>query len=98
MELTSKQRAYLRSMANDLEPIVYIGKEGVTPTLVKSAYDALEAHELVKVAVQKNAPLTVREECDDLCAQVHAAPVQCIGWRFVMYRPSREPKISLENL
>ena len=96
LELTSKQRAYLRSLANDLVPIVHIGKEGVTPPLVKGAYDALEAHELVKVQVQKNAPMTTREACDALCEAVHAAPVQCIGSRFVMYRPSREPKIVLE--
>ncbi len=95
MELTSKQRAYLRSLANDLKPFVYIGKEGITPAVVKSAYDALEAHELVKVSVMKNAPMTTREACDELCEKVHAAPVQCIGYRFLMYRESREPKIVL---
>lgn len=95
MELTSKQRAFLRSMANDLQPIVHIGKEGVTPAVIKSAYDALEAHELVKAQVQKNAPMTAREACGELCAAVHAAPVQCIGYKFVMYRPAREPRIVL---
>ena len=97
MALTSKQRAYLRGLANDMEPIVHIGKEGIVPTLVKQCYDALEARELVKVQVMKNAPYETREACDLLCEQVHAEPVQCIGYRFVLYRKARKnSKIVLE--
>ena len=77
--------------------ILYIGKEGVTPGTVKEAYDALEARELIKCAVQQGAPLSAKEALETLCAQVGAEPVQCIGRRFVMYRPSREnPRIVLE--
>ena len=95
--MTSKQRAYLRSMANTLETILYVGKDGVTPGTVKEAYDALEARELIKGCVQQGAPLSAREALDSLCAQVGAEPVQCIGRRFVMYKPSREnPRIVLE--
>ena len=95
--MTSKQRAMLRSMANTMETILYIGKEGVTPGTVKEAYDALEARELIKCAVQQGAPLSAKEALETLCAQVGAEPVQCIGSRFVMYRPSREnPRIVLE--
>ena len=97
MALTSKQRAYLRGLANDVEPIVHIGKEGIVPTLIKQCYDALEARELVKVQVMKNAPYETREACDLLCEQVHAEPVQCIGYRFVLYRKARKnSKIVLE--
>ena len=97
MALTSKQRAYLRGLANEMEPIVHIGKEGIVPTLVKQCYDALEARELVKVQVMKNAPYETREACDLLCEQVHAEPVQCIGYRFVLYRKARKnSKIVLE--
>jgi len=92
MELTSKQRAALRSMANDMQPILHIGKDGIGPNLIKQGYDALEARELIKVQVQKNAPYDTREACDLLCEQLHALPVQCIGWRFVIYRESREHK------
>ena len=67
MALTSKQRAYLRSLANSYESIVQIGKEGITPNLVKSTWDALEARELVKVQVLRNAPYETREACDLLC-------------------------------
>ena len=95
--MTSKQRAYLRSMANTLETILYVGKDGVTPGTVKEAFDALGARELIKGCVQQGAPLSAREALDSLCAQVGAEPVQCIGRRFVMYKPSREnPRIVLE--
>ena len=95
--MTSKQRAYLRSMANTLETILYVGKDGVTPGTVKEAYDALEARELIKGCVQQGAPLSAKEALESLCAQVGAEPVQCIGRRFVMYKPSREnPRIVLE--
>lgn len=90
--LTSKQRAALRSMANTLDTILFIGKDGVSENTVKEAYDALEARELIKCAVQQNCELTAKEAMDELCARVHAEPVQCIGRRFVMYRESRENK------
>ena len=90
--MTSKQRATLRSMANTLDTILYIGKEGVTEATVKEAYDALEARELIKCAVQNNSDLTAKEACALLCERTHAEPVQCIGRRFVIYRESREHK------
>ena len=96
--LTSKQRASLRGMANTLDTILYIGKEGITDNTVKEAYDALEARELIKCAVQQGCPLTAREAVTELCAALEAEPVQCIGRRFVMYRPSKEnPRIVLED-
>ena len=93
--LTSKQRATLRGMANTMDTILYIGKEGITENTVKEAYDALEARELIKCAVQNGCELSAREALDELCARVHAQPVQCIGRRFVIYRRSRQPKIEL---
>ena len=90
--MTSKQRATLRSMANTLETILYIGKDGITDATVKEAYDALEARELIKCAVQNGCELSAREACDILCERTHAEPVQVIGKRFVLYRESREHK------
>ena len=90
--MNSKQRSMLRGMANTLETILYIGKEGVTEATVKEAYDALEARELIKCAVQNNSDLTAKEACALLCERTHAEPVQCIGRRFVIYRESREHK------
>lgn len=95
--MTSKQRAYLRSMANTMDTILYIGKEGVVPGTIKQASDALEARELIKCAVQQGCPLSAREAITQLCEALEAEPVQCIGRRFVMYRPSKEnPRIVLE--
>ena len=99
MELSSKQRAYLRSLSNDLDVIVHIGKDGIGDNLVKQANDALEARELIKVQLLKNAPYETREACDTLCEQVHADPVQCVGYRFVLYRRARkDSKINFDQM
>ena len=64
MELTSKQRAQLRGIANSIDTIVHIGKDGITENLVKQADDALEAREIIKCKVQENSLLTAREACE----------------------------------
>ncbi len=95
--MTSKQRAILRSMANTMDTILYVGKEGVTDATIKEAYDALEARELIKCCVQQGAPLNAKEALEEICGKVGAEPVQCIGRRFVMYKASRkDPRIVLE--
>ena len=86
MELTGKQRAQLRAMANELEPIVHIGKEGIGDNLVKQANDALEARELIKCRVLENCELTAREACDELSRLTRSEQVQVIGTKFVLYR------------
>lgn len=96
--MTSKQRAYLRSMANTMEPILHIGKEGITRQVVQQAWDALEARELMKVTVQRNAPYdSARDVCAALCEKTHAEPVQCIGSKFVIYRRAREEPHILDD-
>ena len=95
--MTGKQRAKLRAMANTLETILYIGKEGITDGTVKETYDALEARELIKGCVQQGAPIDARSALQELCEKTGAEPIQQIGRRFVMYRPSREnPRIVIE--
>ena len=97
--MTTKQRAGLRAMANTIDPILHIGKDGINDNLVKPAWDALEARELIKATVLQNAPLTAREACDELCERVHADPVQVIGSKFVIYRKARKnSKIDLDAL
>ena len=94
--MTTKQRAALRAMCNTMDPILHIGKEGITDATIKEAWDVLEARELIKCSVQREAPLTARDACRELCERVHAAPVQCIGSKFVLYkRNEKEPKIEL---
>ena len=97
--MTTKQRAKLRAMCNTMEPVLQIGKDGISDNLIKQCWDALEARELIKVNVLKTAPYTTREACDALCARVHAEPVQTIGNRFSIYRQARkDSKIRLEDL
>ncbi|MEF9894164.1 MAG: YhbY family RNA-binding protein [Clostridia bacterium] len=97
--MTTKQRAALRAMANTMDAILHIGKDGIGDNLAKQAWDALEARELIKVTVQKGAPMDAKEACEALCERVHAEAVQVIGSRFVIYRKAREnSKIDLDNL
>jgi len=97
--MTSKERAYLRALANTMDPILHIGKEGVTQNVAQQAWDALEARELIKVTVQKGAPYeTAREACQALCEKTHAEPVQCIGAKFVLYRQARKPPHLLDRM
>lgn len=84
--MTGKERALLRSAANTLEPILHIGKEGVTDPVVQQAWEALEARELIKGTVLPTAGITPREAVAVLCERTHAQPVQCIGRRFTIYR------------
>ena len=86
MELTSKQRAQLRGIANTIDTIVHIGKDGITDNLVKQANDALEAREIIKCKVQENSMLTAREACDQLSRLTRSEQVQVIGTKFVLYR------------
>lgn len=95
--MTGKQRAKLRAMANTIETILYIGKEGITDNTVKECYDALEARELIKGCVQQGAPISAREALTELCEKTGAEPIQQIGRRFVMFRQSRDnPRITVE--
>lgn len=91
MELTSKQRAQLRGLANSAEVIVHIGKDGITENLVKQADEALNARELIKCRVLENSLYTAREACDELSRLTHSEQVQVIGSKFVLYRQSRDP-------
>lgn len=94
--LTSKQRAYLRGLANTLDPIFHVGKGGITPEFVQSVSDALEARELVKINILDNSMLGPREAAQTVAERSRADVVQVIGNRFVIYKKSKEnPKIEL---
>ena len=89
-DLTSKQRAQLRGLANDLDAIVHIGKDGIGPNLVKQGDDALEARELIKGRVLENSLLSPREAAEELAPLTRSEIVQVIGTKFVLYRPSHK--------
>ena len=99
MDLTSKQRAQLRGLANDIDTIVHIGKDGIGDNLIKQADDALEARELIKGKVLENSMLSAREGAEELAKATRSEVVQVIGTKFVLYREShskpREKRIQL---
>ncbi len=94
--LTSKQRAYLRSLANSLDPILHAGKGGISATLLKQADDALTARELIKGRVLETAPGTARELAEEIAANVNAQVVHVVGRTFVLFRQKeKESQITL---
>ena len=94
MELTSKQRAQLRAMANGIETILQVGKDGIGENLIRQADDALEARELIKGRVlDNNIEYDARSAAAALAQATRSEVVQVIGTRFVLYRESHsKPK------
>lgn len=99
MDLNSKQRAQLRGLANDIDTIIHVGKDGIGGNLIKQADDALEAREIIKGKVLENSPLSPREGAEELARATRSEVVQVIGTKFVLYREShskpREKRIQL---
>lgn len=94
--LSSKQRAYLRSLANGADTILMVGKGGVSATVEKEAADALKARELIKGRVLETCELSPKEAAETIANAVKADVVQVIGSKFVLYkRNEKDPKIEL---
>ena len=90
--MTSKQRAYLKSLAMNLNPVVSIGKEGLTPENTASCEEALMARELIKVSVQKNCFDDIRGIAEALAGRTRSETVQVIGRKIVLYREGKDDK------
>ena len=90
--LTSKQRAHLRSIASTYDTIMQVGKGGVTPNIVKTISDALEARELIKLRVLENSEYTPREAAEEIADATNSEVVTVIGTKFVLYRESEKHK------
>lgn len=90
--LTSKQRASLRSMSNEMDTIMQVGKGGIGEELIISVNNALEARELIKMSVLDTAPVTSREAADQLAEETGADVVSVVGRKFVLYRESKKKK------
>lgn len=94
--MTSKQRANLRKMANNLQPIFQVGKQGMSDNLLKQLDDALEARELIKITILETSGEATKSFCNEIANKLNAEPVQAIGNKFVLYRKSKNnPKIEL---
>ncbi len=91
--ITSKQRAYLRSLANPIPTIMQIGKGGLTENLLKTVSDALEARELIKLNVLENSGEDAYDLLQELAAQLGAEPVAVVGRKIVLYRASEKKPV-----
>ncbi len=96
--MTSKQRAYLSSLANGMDPIFQVGKASLTPELVGSLSDALEKRELIKISVLKNCADDPNELADAIAGRTRSQVVNVIGKKIILYRRAKKnPKIELPS-
>lgn len=94
--MTSKQRSYLKGLAMTMEPIFQIGKNSLSPELIKALEDALIARELIKVSVLQNCLDDPKEMAQTIAERTHAQVVQVIGRKIVLYKPDpKNPKYPL---
>lgn len=90
--ITGRQRSFLKSMANRIDPIFQVGKNGVTESFLRQVDDALEAREIVKIKVLNNSMLDAKEVGNEVAQKTRSEFVQSIGNKFVIYRESEENK------
>ena len=88
--LTSKQRAYLRGLANTERAIFQIGKDGLNDEIIKELDIVLEKRELIKITVLETSFMSARGACEAICEEIGAEPVQCIGNKVVIYRRAKD--------
>ena len=91
--MTSKQRAYLRGLANSLQPIFQIGKSGLSENLLKQLDDALEARELIKINVLETAPNAVKILANQISTGTNSTCVQTVGNKITLYRAKKKNPI-----
>lgn len=93
--MTTKQRAYLKGLAMNIDPIYQVGKSSLTPEITKGIDEALEARELIKVSVLKNCMDDPKEIAAVVAERTKSEVIQVIGKKIVLYRPSKKSKIQL---
>ncbi len=91
--LNSKQRAFLRGKANQMETILQVGKNGIGDMLIQQVDDALTARELIKLRVLETALLSAREAAEELAQKTQSDVVQVIGTRFILFRRNTKKPI-----
>ena len=94
--MTSKQRAYLKSLAQTMEPIFQIGKNSLTPENTKAIAEALEARELIKISVLQNCMDDPREIAETLAERTQSQVVQVIGKKIVLYKEGKDDKKKIQ--
>lgn len=94
--MTTKQRAYLKSLAMTMDPIFQIGKNSMTPELTKAVSEALEARELIKISVLQNCADDPKELASILAERTRSQVVQVIGKKIVLYKEGKNEKKKIE--
>ena len=89
-EMTSKQRAYLRGLANTMEPIFQIGKGGISEVLIEQLDNAIEARELIKITVLETAPGSAKELAVQIANSTNSEVVQTIGNKITLFRQKKK--------
>lgn len=96
IRMTSKQRAYLRGLANTIPAILQIGKNGISENLIKQVDDALEARELIKLTVLETSPEETIDIANSLAQSTNSELVQTVGNKITLFRPrKKDSKINL---
>ncbi len=90
--ITSKQRAYLRSLATNLDTIFQVGKGGITEEMCTQIANALEARELIKLRVLDNSGYSAKEAAAEIAEAIDCDVVACVGTKFVLYKESLKKK------
>ena len=90
--MTTKQRAYLKSLAMNMDPIFQVGKSSITPELIQAVSESLEARELIKVSILKNCADDPKEIAGMLGERTRSQVVQVIGKKIVLYRQAKDEK------
>lgn len=88
--MTSKQRAYLRGLANKIDAIFQVGKNGISDNLIMQVNDALEARELIKLNVLETSPEDIQEIADTLSEATNSILVQTVGNKITLYRARKK--------
>ena len=94
--MTSKQRAYLKGLAMNIDPIFQIGKSSLTPAFTAGVAEALEARELIKISVLQNCFDDPHELAQIIAERTHSQVVQVIGKKIVLYREGKNEKKKIE--
>jgi len=97
--ISSKQRAFLRAMANSIDTIQQIGKQGINENLIKQVEEALTARELIKLRVLETSPDSARETAQKLAETTESDIVQVIGSRIVLFKQNeKKPVIDIKKI
>lgn len=88
--MTSKERAYLKSLAMNVEPVFQIGKGGLAPEVTESVSECFNTRELIKISVLKNCMEDPRQIAEALAERTHSQVVQVIGRKIVLYKENKD--------